>query len=126
MSRKLAIIEDGMLRVPDTTSSIELDSREWFVWLADEHHLSFHFSHPCGDFTARKERKQRGQWYWVAYRQVNKKLYKRYLGTSACLTRSRLCAAAETLAQTIAEASGHGSGRADEGHTPHNRSPGFG
>jgi hypothetical protein len=125
MSRKLAIIADGILQTADTRAGIDLDSREWFDWLADEHHHSFHFSHPCGDFTARKERKQRGHWYWVAYRQVNKKLYKRYLGTSACLTRARLCAAAETLAQTVADA-GRGSGRDNERHAPHDRSPGWG
>jgi hypothetical protein len=113
-----------MLRVPDATSVIGLDSCEWFAWVADEHHHSFHFTHPHGDFTARKERKQRGHWYWVAYRQVNKKLYKRYLGTSACLTGARLCAVAEMLAQTIADAD-HDSQCDDEQHVPRNRSPGF-
>ncbi len=89
----------GALHLPEEPGSIALDSPAWFAWLADERHNSFHFTHPCGDFTARKERKQRGQWYWVAYRQVRGTLYKTYLGKSAALTDVRLCAAAHTLAQ---------------------------
>ena len=125
MSRKLARIEDRLLRPPDASPVIGLDSPEWFAWLADEQHHSFHFTHPCGDFTARKERKQRGAWYWVAYRQVNKKLYKRYLGTSAGLTWAHLCAAAEVLAHTLADAAERDSGCDDDVHPPYDRSSGF-
>lgn len=78
-----------------------LDTPEWFAWLEDTHHCSFHFNHADGGFTGRKERKQRGQWYWVAYRQANKKLYKAYLGRSDCLTQARLHAIALRLAQLI-------------------------
>ncbi len=88
----------GELRVGDDPEHITLDSPAWFAWLADDAQHSFHFTHPCGDFTARKERKQRGQWYWVAYRQVRGRLYKTYIGKSATLTHTRLCAAATTLA----------------------------
>lgn len=104
MSQKLAIIEDGELHEPGaTTAPIALDSPAWFAWLDEECHHSFHATHTCGDFTARKERKQRGQFYWVAYRQVNNKLYKVYLGKSACLTTARLRAAAEALTQKASE-----------------------
>jgi LuxR family maltose regulon positive regulatory protein len=77
---------------------IALDSPAWFAWLADDTQHSFHFTHASGDFTARKERKQRGHWYWVAYRQVRGTLYKTYVGKSETLTHARLCAAAATLA----------------------------
>ncbi len=78
---------------------IMLDSPAWLARLADDCHHSFHFTHPDENFTARKEPKQRGQWYWVAYRQVHGTLYKTYLGKSELLTAARLCAAAHTLAQ---------------------------
>jgi len=88
----------GVLRTGSDAKCITLDSPAWFTWLADNEHHSFHFTYPCGDFTARKERKQRGHWYWVAYRQVQGTLYKTYLGKSEALTDARLCAAAHTLA----------------------------
>jgi hypothetical protein len=118
MSHKLAIIEDGALHQPGGTAPIALDSPAWFAWLEDEDHCSFHAAHPCGDFTARKERKQRGQLYWVAYRQVNNKLYKVYLGKSACLTIVRLQAAAEALAHKAAETVQHNGASGNGIHAP--------
>ncbi len=99
MARTTPHVVNGELRVGDAAGRILLDSPTYFAWLADEHHHSFHFTHPAGDFTARKERKQRGQWYWVAYRQVRNTLYKTYVGKSELLTAAHLCAAAHTLAQ---------------------------
>lgn len=86
---------------------IALDSPEWFAWLADDQHHSFHFAHPEGECTARKERKQRGHWYWVAYRQVHGKLLKTYLGKSETLTAARLYAAVRELAERGAQLSVH-------------------
>ncbi len=103
----------GALHLPEEPGSIALDSPAWFG-LADERHNSFHFTHPCGDFTARKERKQRGQWYWVAYRQVRGTLYKTYLGKSATLTHARLCGAADTLAHLADAAQAVPPGPADD------------
>src|SRR3712207_3423804 len=85
------------LRDPATMQRIPLDTPAWFAWLAEDHNRSFRFVHPVGVFTARKERKQRGGWYWVAYRQASRKLYKTYLGRSATLTETRLRRAAVTL-----------------------------
>lgn len=80
MAWKTPIVSQGILSVPLEALTVQLDSPDWHAWLADETHCSFHFSHPSGDFTARKERKQRGQQYWVAYRHANGKMYKVYLG----------------------------------------------
>src|SRR5262245_29808537 len=99
MSWKTPFIEAGALHQPHSAETIALDSPAWFGWLADDQHRSFHFAHPIGDFTARKERKQRGCWYWVAYRQMHGKLYKTYLGKTEALTEARLCAAAQDLSQ---------------------------
>jgi hypothetical protein len=98
MSWKTPMAQHGVLHVPLDAADITIDSPAWFAWLANETHCSFHYMHPSGGFTARKERKQRGQSYWVAYRQVHHKLYKAYLGKSERLTEARLCAASESLA----------------------------
>lgn len=104
MSRTTPQVVSKELYARDDVQRIALDSPAWFAWLADDQHHSFHFTHPCGDFTARKERKQRGQWYWVAYRQVRGTLYKTYLGKSETLTHTHLCAAAHALAHAAVTA----------------------
>ena len=103
MSWKTPFVSDGHLRTPDGTSDITLDSPTWFAWLGRDEHHAFHFEDASGGFTARKERKQRGHWYWVAYRQVNKKLYKTYLGKSETLTQVHLHDASKTLTQMTGE-----------------------
>jgi LuxR family transcriptional regulator, maltose regulon positive regulatory protein len=95
---KTPTVSEGVLRVPLEAITITIGSLAWYAWLADDTHCSFHFAHPSGDFTARKERKQRGQQYWIAYRHAHGKLYKAYLGKPEVLTEDRLCAAAHTLA----------------------------
>jgi len=98
MSYLTPLVVDGHLRDANGAPAIALDSPEWLVWLADEAHCAFHFTHASGGFTARKERKQRGQDYWVAYRQLHCKLHKTYLGKAESLTEAHLCAASEKLA----------------------------
>lgn len=103
MPRKTPLVTDGYLGNLGSMPAILLDTPEWFDWLAVDEHCTFHFEHAAGSFTARKEQKQRGQRYWVAYRQVHNKLYKTYLGKSEALTEAHLCAASKTLAQAAAE-----------------------
>jgi len=69
---------------------------------AELHDPGIAFRHPLGEFTARKERKQRGDWYWVAYRQVHGKLHKAYPEKSEALTEAHLCAAAQELGRAAA------------------------
>ena len=87
----------GALHEPHGAVDLAVGSAAWYAWLADDIHRSFHFADPAGVFTARKERKQRGKWYWVAYRQVDGKLYKAYLGKSEALSEAHLCAVAQAL-----------------------------
>jgi hypothetical protein len=101
MAWKTPMVSEGVLRMPLDAITIPIGSTAWYTWLADDMHCSFHFSHPSGGFTARKERKQRGQRYWIAYRHARGKLYKTYLGKGEVLTEDRLCAAAHTLARTV-------------------------
>ncbi len=98
MARKTPHACAGVLHDSSSNTTIHLDSPAWYAWLIHETHRSFHFTHPSGGFTARKESKQRGHTYWVAYRQVRTKLYKAYLGKSEELTEARLRTVSEVLA----------------------------
>jgi LuxR family transcriptional regulator, maltose regulon positive regulatory protein len=102
MSWRTPLVEAGLLRESQNPETIAIDTPAWFAWLAEERHCSFHYVHPDGEFTARKERKQRGQWYWVAYRQVHGKLYKSYLGKSETITADHLAEAIGHLAEAEA------------------------
>ena len=79
-------------------SAIALNSSEWFDWLAQPAHRSFDLHHALGNLTVRKERRQRGGDYWVAYHRSGHRLRKVYLGKSLQLTAARLYEAAAQLA----------------------------
>ncbi len=81
--------------------TIRLDSAAWFAWL--EAAVSVSFAYPIldtragwsvGSMTVRKERRQRGRQYWVAYRRHSGRLRKVYLGRSSQVTSARLAAVA--------------------------------
>ncbi len=72
-------------------------SQSWYTWLEDKRHRSFSFRCRLGIFTARCER-QRGGWYWYAYRKREGKTYKTYLGRSGDLSLERLNVTAAQLA----------------------------
>ena len=78
---------------------IELDSPEYFSWLAGLR--SFHFEGQYGRFTARLEKRKNQdgstRQYWSAYRKHNKKQLRRYLGTTDKLTIATLEDAAKHL-----------------------------
>src|SRR5260370_33023163 len=71
------------------------ESQEWFAWLAGI--PSFAFEGRAGRFTARRETKQRGESYWIAYQRVGGKLRKRYLGRTSDLTAEKLQATARSM-----------------------------
>jgi LuxR family maltose regulon positive regulatory protein len=77
--------------------TIRVGSQQWWEWLADEHTTTFRFSDTVGSFTARRELK-RGGWYWYAYRKRGGKLHKAYLGKAEELTPELLAEVAATLA----------------------------
>ena len=78
-----------------TRSNLVPDSPDWFTWLA--HLGSFHFQGKSGHFTARQERKQRGDVYWYAYRKAHTQRLKRYLGMTNKLTLTFLEQVADDL-----------------------------
>ena len=83
---------------------VQLDSTAWFAWLAAA--TTTRFSYPLFDrqvgyivgfMTVRKERRQRGSTYWVAYRRRGGQVRKGYLGGSAAVTAQQLQAMANRL-----------------------------
>src|SRR5262245_7982519 len=71
-------------------------SRAWFTWLDEVASFSFH--NAAGEAcTVRKETVQRGGAYWYAYRRVQGRMAKRYLGRGADLTPAHLEAAVAAL-----------------------------
>lgn len=102
MSWKTPLVKEGTLTDLSLATPIPLDSNAWHAWLAAADHCSFHLRDEAGDFTARKEHKQRGGDYWVAYRQACGKLHKMYLGKSENLTYDHLRAVAHTLEEQVA------------------------
>lgn len=81
---KTPVVKHGALiyeeKTPIGTGShtIYMDSPEWYVWIK-RHHT---FRMQIGDlvFTIRAEKKQRGTYYWYAYKRIAGKLFKRYIG----------------------------------------------
>ncbi len=83
-------------------TAIRVDTAAWFAWLDSP--LAQSFAYPLdapalgyiiGYITVRKERRQRGGHYWVAYRRDGGRLRKVYLGRTPALTQQRLQALAE-------------------------------
>jgi LuxR family transcriptional regulator, maltose regulon positive regulatory protein len=103
---RIPLVTDGTLQGTDVpeTPAVVVGSPAWFAWLADDSARSFSFRSSAGDYTARKERKQRGGAYWVAYRTSAGRQYKKYLGRVADLTPEHLAEAAAALAERIADA----------------------
>jgi LuxR family transcriptional regulator, maltose regulon positive regulatory protein len=99
-------VADGLLQgtAAGGAAGLAVGSPAWFVWLADDAARSFSFRSPAGAYTARKERRQRGGVYWVAYRTAAGRQHKVYLGKAEDLTPQRLDEAAAALAGRVATA----------------------
>lgn len=83
-------------------TAIRLDTAAWFAWLDAPTAHSFAYpvvaadrGYIVGYLTVRKERRQRGGHYWVAYRRNGHRLQKVYLGRTPAVTQQRLQALAE-------------------------------
>jgi len=75
--------------------SVVPGSSAWYCWL--DHTSCFAFAGKAGHYTARKERKQRGTWYWYAYFARGEQRRKAYLGRTQSLTLARLEQVAQAL-----------------------------
>ena len=90
MTRRIPTISNGTLHehmeeVP-SIDTIVVGSNAWYSWL--DNHSTFRFDHPSSSFTARKEQRS-GGWYWYAYRRHAGRLHTAYVGRSAELSITR-------------------------------------
>lgn len=91
MARTTPRVEQDHLVLPTGRNApVQVGSPQWFSWLAEEGNSSFFFANDAGSYTARKERRKRGGWYWIAYRSRAGRLAKTYIGRSEDLTPERL------------------------------------
>src|SRR5216683_2186301 len=102
MTRRIPTVRNGTLHehmeeVP-SIDTIVVGSNAWYTWL--ENHSTFRFDHPSSSFTARKEQRS-GGWYWYAYRRQAGRLRTAYVGRSAELSITRLEVIAADLAGVI-------------------------
>jgi LuxR family transcriptional regulator, maltose regulon positive regulatory protein len=91
-----------IIQTADATTPLQFipDSAAWIAWL--EGIAAFSINTPSGKTcTIRKETGKRGGAYWYAYRRVQGKIIKRYLGHSADLTQARLATVTEIDDQSI-------------------------
>ena len=109
MSSKTPRVWDEYVEDPEQPSTpVWLDRAEWFEWLELEGTRRVCYpvfdasvGYIVGLMTVRKERRERGGWYWIAYRRCQGKLRRVYLGASGGLTREKL----EQVAQGFLAAS---------------------
>jgi predicted ATPase/DNA-binding CsgD family transcriptional regulator len=94
MARSTPKARDGVLQEGTSLHPITIGTAVWYNWL--EQHRSFSFEANHLSFTARKEQRP-GGWYWYAYRRSQGKLRTTYLGRSEELTLERLNTAAQAL-----------------------------
>jgi hypothetical protein len=96
-------VTQAEVSIPDGTArAIRLESAGWWAWLEVSTTQSFAYpiydaqaGYICGFMTVRKEQRERGGNYWVAYRRTAGVVRKIYLGRSAALTEQHLARSAE-------------------------------
>jgi hypothetical protein len=70
MARTTPTVRDGYLewQAGETHERLAVGTPAWFAWL--EQHTTFAYLTPSGGVTVRRDRGQRGGWYWRAYLRV--------------------------------------------------------
>jgi LuxR family maltose regulon positive regulatory protein len=101
-NRNTPLIVSGILYTDDAFTGTPVGSPAWFSWLDSA--SCFYFESRTASFTARREHRQRGGSYWIAYRRCAGVLRRSYLGKAQQLTLERLQAAAVTLSLPIQKA----------------------
>lgn len=114
MAHETPQVHDGVLTLSGGNTRIAVESDGWWHWLDEPQVTTFRFFHQQGSFTARRERKSGGQ-YWYAYRRHQGKLHKAYLGKSEELYLARLDTTAVLLLKQFEKQEVHTQ---DNGHAP--------
>ena len=89
------VVEQAEGRI--TSSRLDFQDQQWQEWLQQVQSFAF-LSKDGHRFTARKEKRARGDAYWIAYRKIDGKLTHKYLGRTVDVTLSRMEQAAAMLA----------------------------
>jgi LuxR family maltose regulon positive regulatory protein len=96
-NRSTPKVVSSRIYTDDAFTGTLVGSPDWFAWL--ETASTFYYeARQGGTFTAHCERRQRGGYYWIAYRRRSGHLYRVHLGKACQLTPERLDAVALTLA----------------------------
>jgi ATP-dependent Clp protease ATP-binding subunit ClpA len=107
-SSRLPLVSNDCLLLPDgpgeQQAPVIVGSDAWYTWLASESARSFTFRSQLGTFTARREQKRNG-WYWYIYRKQQGKLHKAYLGRAKELSLERLTTTATLVSQRATDVS---------------------
>lgn len=90
------MVKSGYLKNYGGKRPLEVNSRKWFEWLESIGVKAFRFESEAGSFTARKEQRPGGE-YWYAYKKLSGKLRSAYLGVSSELTTDKLDEAVQKL-----------------------------
>src|SRR5216683_5136647 len=97
---RLPLVSNDLLLLPDRPGEqqapVIVGSDVWYTWLTSESTRSFTFRSQLGTFTAWREQKRNG-WYWYIYRKQQGKLHKAYLGRTKELSLERLNTVTATL-----------------------------
>lgn len=88
------LVNYDKLSSADHSASINVGTKAWFNWL--EKNSSFHYESMDGKFTACKESRTSGM-FWYANRRVNGKLRRCYIGSTKDLSLEKLLAIARKL-----------------------------
>jgi hypothetical protein len=91
------LVNHDKLNSQSYSKPINVGSKPWFDWL--EKNTSFHYESVDGKFTACKESRASGM-FWYANRRVNGKLRRCYIGSTKDLTLEKLLAIARKLSGT--------------------------
>lgn len=103
MAKKDYSVTAGIMELP-SGKCFEVGSQDWWSWLYSSEAESFRFECDFGvkGYRARKEEiKARSGSFWYAYKRIDGKLRKRYLGKSEELTLGRLESVAYDLAKPV-------------------------
>src|SRR5579859_7963399 len=88
-------IISGYIYTDDAFTGTLVGSPAWFTWLDTA--TTFYYEGRLGTFTAHRGRRQRGNFYWTAYRRRAGILRRVYLGKADQLTLQRLEDVASSL-----------------------------
>ena len=86
----------GFITYPLETSlgtffhTVSIGSLDFVTWLKSENTTLFAYDSHGVTFTVRRENKQRGGNYWIAYKKIRGKLIKRYIGLAEQVTTATL------------------------------------